>query len=98
MMVKYRFNTIIIFISFLFLFLSIGFASASDNITNNAPIDDIVLSDMEIIEDCCEDVSPTNKSERIVTAIQTKNVNSYYKENTELVSYLKDVNNRPISK
>ena len=95
MMIKYRFNTIIIFISLFVLILSIGLVSASDNVTDEASTEDIPLSGMEIVED--DDESGTNHTVKAGTAIQTKNVNSYYKENTGLVSYLKDAENNPIS-
>ena len=84
----------------LLIFLTVGVVSANDNIT-----DDISLNG----EMSSQNVSETPVTEEIgsdgndnvqnfeETTIQTKDVNTYYKEKSELVAYLKDSNNQPIA-
>ena len=84
----------------LLIFLTVGVVSANDNIT-----DDISLNE----EMSSQNVSETPVTEEIEsdgndniqnfeeTTIQAKDVNTYYKEKSELVAYLKDSNNQPIA-
>ncbi|WP_458454263.1 hypothetical protein [Methanobrevibacter sp.] len=91
----------------LLVLLTIGMASASDNITD----DNIALEEEsstqaiaeapanEEIESTVNESSHVTADNPIIvgTKIETKNVYAYYKEKSELVSYLKDANNRPVS-
>ncbi|MBR6928006.1 MAG: hypothetical protein IKH62_03140, partial [Methanobrevibacter sp.] len=90
----------------LLILLSIGFVSASDNGTDeialidesvSQPVDENSLND-EIDNDIngssnrgVDDSCPMS------TKIESEDVTTYYKENSEFVSYLKDINNQPIS-
>lgn len=78
-----------------------GFVFASDNSTEdialvaeNASCDVPILENENIVLENNSDLFSIEKS---TTQIQSKDVNSYYKENVELVAFLKDENNRPIS-
>ncbi|WP_458405103.1 hypothetical protein [Methanobrevibacter sp.] len=91
----------------LLVLLTIGMVSASDNITD----DNIALEEEsstqaiaeapanEEIESTVNESSHVTVDNPIIvgTKIETKNVYAYYKEKSELVSYLKDANNRPVS-
>ena len=90
----------------LLILLSIGFVSASDHGTDeialidesvSQPVDENSLND-EIDNDIngssnrgVDDSCPMS------TKIESEDVTTYYKENSEFVSYLKDINNQPIS-
>lgn len=103
------FNKKLLMLPILLLFiLSIAIVSASDNITEDissadnlefSEADNIPISEVEesIDENNLQINSSEVQSEKINTKIQTKDVTSYYKEKTELISYLKDNNNHPIS-
>lgn len=78
----------------LVFFISIGFASANENVTENISLDDCEVSQM--IDDVESDVGESSFNQ-LDSKIETKNITAYYKENSELVSYLKDVNNKPLS-
>lgn len=90
---------LLIFPILLLILLSVGFVSANENVT-----DEFSLSDGTVIPDGDEQIS----SEDIVnepeiepapqsTVIEAKDVKTYYKEDAELIGYLKDSNNQPIS-
>lgn len=87
----------------LLIFLAVGIVSASENVT-----DDIALQDqpsnqgtdeVQVIEETQENESfpvAEDVQTQLDTKIESKNVNTYYKEDSELVSYLKDTNNQPV--
>lgn len=80
------------------MLLSIGFASANDNITDEGAISQdsgeyLISEDVESPQD--ESISEANVLES--TRIEANDIKTYYKEDAELVSYLKDSNNQPIS-
>lgn len=91
-----------ILVSLLFI-LSISNAFAVDNVSDNATIENPVDCE-DVGESLTVDKSDSSSndssqvvSEEIDTKIETKNVNTYYKENSYLVSYLKDTDNNPVS-
>lgn len=77
-------------------FLAIGIASASDNSTDEIALTDH-LSDQSIDETPVSGEIKSNESDDIQTKIESDNVDTYYMEDSELVSYLKDVNNQPLA-
>lgn len=90
----------------LLILLSIGFVSASDNGTDeialidesvSQPVDENSLNDE--IDDDINDSSNMGVDDScpMSTKIASEDVTTYYKENSEFVSYLKDSNNQPIS-
>lgn len=93
-------NKFLIFPILLLILLAIGVVSATDNITleevsaeeiSSQSIETPVIDNDEssqIVED-----APTPEA----TKIETHDLTVYYKEDCELVSYLKDANNKPIS-
>lgn len=90
----------------LLILLSIGFVSASDNGTDeialidesvSQPVDENSLND-EIDNDINGSSNMgVDESCPMSTKIESEDVTTYYKENSEFVSYLKDSNNQPIS-
>ncbi len=95
----------IIFPILLLIFLTIGMVSASDNLTDemvheenpSQTIDETpVVEEIESVEN---ESSPVVEDipDKIGTKIESKKVTTYYKENSKLVSYLKDSNNNPIA-
>ena len=90
----------------LLILLSIGFVSASDNGTDeialidesvSQPVDENSLND-EIDNDINSSSNMgVDESCPMSTKIESEDVTTYYKENSEFVSYLKDSNNQPIS-
>lgn len=90
----------------LLILLSIGFVSASDNGTDeialidesvSQPVDENSLND-EIDNDINDSSNMgVDDSCPMSTKIASEDVTTYYKENSEFVSYLKDSNNQPIS-
>ncbi|PWB86546.1 hypothetical protein [Methanobrevibacter thaueri] len=90
----------------LLILLSIGFVSASDNGTDeialidesvSQPVDENSLND-EIDNDINSSSNMgVDDSCPMSTKIASEDVTTYYKENSEFVSYLKDSNNQPIS-
>ncbi|MBR4447333.1 hypothetical protein [Methanobrevibacter sp.] len=86
--------------------LSIGFVSANDNGTIDVSLTDGVISQDSDNNLMIEDIdSSTNESSKVIdeissrknTKIEAKDIKTYYKEDVELVSYLKDSNNKPLS-
>ena len=96
----------LIFPILLLILLSIGFVSASDNSTDEIDLGDESSSlnvdetpmDEEIESAVNESSNSVEGNSNLVnTKIDAKDVTTYYKENSEFVSYLKDSNNQPIS-
>ena len=93
------------FISMLLLiFLTIGMVSASDNLTDEVSLDDASAQSIEtpIISEIKNDSSesshiPEDVPSLMNTKMEAKDVTTYYKEKSELISYLKESNNQPIS-
>ena len=93
----------LIFPILLLILLSIGFVSASDNGTDEiALIDESVsqpVDETPINEEISNDMNDSSNigSCPMSTKIESEDITTYYKENSEFVSYLKDSNNQPIS-
>lgn len=90
-------NKLLIFPILILILLSLGIASANDNIT-----DDISLNEEITLQNENESIEiPENEHSQIEVQqsikIETKDIKTYYKEDAELVGYLKDSNNKPIS-
>jgi hypothetical protein len=88
----------------LLVLLTLGVASASENITDDVFMDEQTIDvdqnqDVGEVENSVNDSSSSIDDTKIPvdTKIETKNVNAYYKESSDLVGYLKDTNNNPIS-
>ena len=99
MFIRKKYLIISIFILFS---LSIGVVCANENITYENPLTDD-MSSQDIIKtpiteeiESAMDKSPQG-SDEIPSKIDAKNVTTYYKEKAQLVSYLKDSDNQPIS-
>jgi hypothetical protein len=96
---KLSFKSFNIALILLILFISLGMVSAQDNTTQTTP-DEIILSD-NVADDTVnieDDLSAADENVSAAdTQIITNNVDSYYKEKTNLVSYLKDANGAPIN-
>lgn len=99
-------NKFLIFPILLLIFFSIGFVSANDNVTEDISLSEEVIShdiDDNLISEDIESsaIEPLKTVDELQsqknTKIESKNVKTYYKEKAELVSYLKDSNNKPIS-
>lgn len=76
----------------LLILLSIGFVSASDNVTDESvsqPVDET-----PIYEEIDNDINGSSNIDScpVSTKIESEDVATYYKENSEFVSYLKDCN------
>ena len=84
----------------LLIFLTVGVVSANDNITDDISLNEEMpsqnLSETPLTEEIESDGND-NIQNFEETTIQVKDVNTYYKEKSELVAYLKDSNNRPIA-
>lgn len=99
------FNKKSFFISMLLLiFLTIGMVSASDNLTDEVSLDDASAQSIETpisseIESNANESSQISEDapSQVNTKMEAKDVTTYYKEKSELVGYLKDTNNQPIS-
>lgn len=95
-------NKFLILPLLLLVLLTIGIASASENITEIAfdgqssypSIDDAPITD-EINNN--ESLPVYDVQSKAGTKIESKNVKAYYKENSLLVGYLKDNDNQPLS-
>ena len=87
----------------LLILLSIGFVSASDNGTDEISLIDESVSqpvdETPINEEISNDMNDSSNigSCPMSTKIESEDITTYYKENSEFVSYLKDSNNQPIS-
>ena len=89
---------------FLLILMSVGMVSASDNLTDEVSLDDASAQSIEtpIISEIKNDSSesshiPEDVPSLMNTKMEAKDVTTYYKEKSELISYLKDSNNQPIS-
>lgn len=85
------------------IFLTIGFVSASDNSTYEDISQDIMpthdideISTVDEIQNNDSQISEQTRAQ-IDTKIETKEVDTYYQQDSQLVSYLKDNKNQPIS-
>lgn len=84
--------------TFILILLTVGIASASENLTDDVALDEHSSSEtvLEIpINESLQNAGETNT--QINTKIETKDITTYYKENCELIGYLKDAKNNPIS-
>ena len=85
-----------ILVGLILLVLSIGIVSASDdvscdfNLTEDSQGQYVEIDGFMQNDDC---KLPSKED----TKIESKNITTYYKEKTELIGYLKDVNSHPIS-
>lgn len=88
---------------FFLIFLTIGWASASQNATEDICLDEQIISESSDIVSVSGEVKTQvndslQLSEKVQsTEIKTDNVITYYKENSELIGYLKDNNNQPVT-
>ena len=88
-----------ILIGLILLILAMGIVSASDNstcdfnLTEDLQSSAVNVSDASVFSKCIDE----NASNQENVHIESKNITTYYKEKCELVSYLKDDNNQPIS-
>ena len=88
------FKNKILLVLLLVIFLTgCGVVSANENITDNDTVGNINVDDAESSDVLQND---SQDSPKMDTQIVSSNVNAYYKENSDLVSYLKDNNNQPI--
>ena len=93
-----------LFLISILLVLTLGVVSASENITDDVSLDEQTI-DVDQNQDVGKVETNVNESSSSIsntkipvdTKIETKNINMYYKESSELVGYLKDTNNNPIS-
>lgn len=87
-------NLIVISTVLLFI-LSFGVVCACDNVTEDISMDSGAVLENEIA--VTDNVSAENQiADRANANIESADVSSYYKENCEFVSYLKDSNGNPI--
>lgn len=78
----------------LLIFLTVGMVCANENVT----ADEYVSFQNDLQTPATEEIAnQTCEHSQIATKIETKEVTTYYKEKSELVSYLKDSNNQPVS-
>lgn len=90
-------------VTIIVLIFSIGLVAASDNTTEdfysgNDLSNEVAVPEMDdAIDKINDSIQIESHEEKTNTHIQTKDVNTYYKENSELIGYLKDTNNQPIS-
>ena len=84
----------------LLIFLTAGIVSANENITDDISIQE-ETSVQNVSETPVNEVIESDADENVQnsqeTAIEAKDVNTYYKEKSELVAYLKDSNSQPIA-
>ncbi len=83
------------------LFLSIGIVSASENVTDIADVqENIEISQNDgVAQDMVSNTCETQSNEQTAlknTSITSNNPSMYYKENGQLIGYLKDNDNKPI--
>lgn len=99
-------NKIFIFSFILLIFIFISAVSASDNVTDEISLNDdgnsLEVNDAQMIGDIENVTSESSQSIedapiKIDSKIESKKVTAYYKEDCQLVSYLRDDNNQPIA-
>lgn len=90
-------------VTIIVLIFSIGLVAASDNATEdfysgNDLSNEVAVPEMDdAIDKINDSIQIESHEEKTNTHIQTKDVNTYYKENSVLAGYLKDTDNQPIS-
>ena len=96
----------VLFVSMLILlFMAIGTVSATDNLTDEISLDDEPSAqgiENPIVSDIKSDANHSlqdigDHQSQMNTKMKAKDVTTYYKEKSQLVSYLKDGNNQPVS-
>ena len=97
-------NKFLMVSALLLIFLTMGMVQASDNSTDDFSLDEHsndpgidktpINSDIESNDGEFSQIKDTPS--QLNTKIESKNVTTYYKENSELVAYLKDSNNQPL--
>ena len=99
-------NRKVLFVPMLILiFLAIGTVSASDNLTDEISLDDGTSAEgieTPMLSDIKGDANQSlqdigDAQSQINTKMKAKDVTAYYRENSQLVSYLKDGKNQPLS-
>lgn len=90
-------------VTIIVLIFSIGLVAASDNATEdfysgNDLSNEVAVPEMDdAIDKINDSIQIESHEEKTNTHIQTKDVNTYYKENSVLAGYLKDTDNQSIS-
>ncbi|WP_407377808.1 Ig-like domain repeat protein [Methanobrevibacter sp.] len=92
-MKKYYKRTLILLLVLAAVIMSTGFVSASENITGDV-VDESSFQEL-IGENLAESVDSDDS--KIITQIDIKNTNSYYKENVNVEVKLKDSNGTPLA-
>ena len=97
-------NKFLMVSALLLIFLTMGMVQASDNSTDDFSLDEHsndhgidktpINSDIESNDGEFSQIKDTPS--QLNTKIESKNVTTYYKENSEVVAYLKDSNNQPL--
>ncbi|MBQ2665725.1 hypothetical protein [Methanobrevibacter sp.] len=87
-------NKLLIFPILLFMLLSMGFVCANDNITEDVSLNDEAV--LQYSDDYLNDSSQIMEEFSQGTKIQAESIKAYYKDDAEMVSYLKDSNNQPL--
>lgn len=99
MLLSKNFSSIIL-ILFL-IFLTAGIVSANENITDDVSLNEEMssqnISEIPVDEKIEASVNETIQHSQKDTNIKAKDVETYYKEKSNFVAYLKDDNNQPIS-
>ena len=85
----------------LLVFLTIGIVSANENVTGDISLNEVIhsqdIAEIPIAEATEGKLNEIVENSQINTNIESKGVKTYYKEKSDLVAYLKDSNNQPIS-
>ena len=85
----------------LLVFLTIGIVSANENVTGDISLNEVIhsqdIAEIPIAETTEGKLNEIVENSQINTNIESKDVKTYYKEKSDLVAYLKDSNNQPIS-
>ena len=85
----------------LLVFLTIGIVSANENVTGDISLNEVIhsqdIAEIPIAEATEGKLNEIVENSQINTNIESKDVKTYYKEKSDLVAYLKDSNNQPIS-
>ena len=96
---KFNFKgNLIAFLLLSVLFLGIGIVSASENVTDIADVQQDIESD-DVVPDIASNTYEIQSNEQAAlknTSITSNNPSMYYKENGQLIGYLKDNDNKPI--
>ena len=85
----------------LLIFLTMGIVSANENITDDISLNDEIpsqdISETPLSHEIESDANEHIQNSQETTIIEAKDVKTYYKEKYNLVAYLKDSSNQPIS-